>query len=140
MSMGRLHSDLREIYPENTVHIPQIWHRAGNLLTESDLRPEILGDFSQLDTIQHDKIKTCGCVEKLYHNVLLPNGDVSLCCMDYNLDEILGNLFIICVKNSIFCVLSSSPWRANKGELFEEKYSIGYGFVISRPILAFQTP
>lgn len=93
MAMGRLHSDFREIYPENTVHIPPIWHRAGNLLTESDLRPEILGDFSQVNTTQHDKIKTCGCVEKLYHNVLLPNGDVSLCCMDYNLDEILGNLF-----------------------------------------------
>ena len=93
MAMGRLHSDFREIYPENTVHIPPIWHRAGNLLTESDLRPEILGDFSQVNTTQHDKTKTCGCVEKLYHNVLLPNGDVSLCCMDYNLDEILGNLF-----------------------------------------------
>ena len=93
MSMGRLHSDFREIYPENMVHIPPMWHRAGNLLTESDLRPEILGDFSPVNTVHHDKSKTCGCVEKLYHNVLLPNGDVSLCCMDYNLDEILGNLF-----------------------------------------------
>jgi len=24
---------------------------------------------------------------------LLPNGDISLCCMDYSLDHILGNLF-----------------------------------------------
>jgi len=24
--------------------------------------------------------------------VLLPNGDVSLCCMDYGLDHIIGNL------------------------------------------------
>lgn len=26
------------------------------------------------------------------HNVLLPNGDVVLCCCDYNLDHVLGNL------------------------------------------------
>jgi hypothetical protein len=93
MAMGRLHSDFRKIYSESTVTIPHMWHRAGNLLTESDLRPEILADFSSVNTVHHDKSKTCGCVEKLYHNVLLPNGDVSLCCMDYNLDEILGNLF-----------------------------------------------
>ena len=43
--------------------------------------------------IQHtDGPRTCGCVENLYHNVLMPNGDVSLCCMDYGLDNIIGNL------------------------------------------------
>ena len=36
---------------------------------------------------------TCNCVEDLYHNVLLPNGNVSLCCEDYNLEHIIGNLF-----------------------------------------------
>lgn len=29
----------------------------------------------------------------LDHNVLLPNGDVILCCMDYSLEWVLGNLF-----------------------------------------------
>ncbi len=26
------------------------------------------------------------------HGVLLPNGDVALCCMDYSLAHVLGNL------------------------------------------------
>ena len=28
----------------------------------------------------------------MYHNITLPNGDVSLCCMDYGLEHIIGNL------------------------------------------------
>jgi len=32
------------------------------------------------------------CSRGLRHNVLLPNGDVALCCMDYGLRHILGNL------------------------------------------------
>jgi hypothetical protein len=40
-----------------------------------------------------EKQMTCGCLEKMYHNVMLPNGDVSLCCMDYGLKHILGNLY-----------------------------------------------
>ena len=40
-----------------------------------------------------EKVKRpVGCLEKLYHNVVLPNGDVSLCCMDYGLEHIIGNL------------------------------------------------
>jgi len=30
--------------------------------------------------------------DRIFRNVLLPNGDVVLCCMDYGLDHILGNL------------------------------------------------
>jgi hypothetical protein len=30
--------------------------------------------------------------DSLNHNVLLPNGDVLLCCMDYGMRHILGNL------------------------------------------------
>jgi len=32
------------------------------------------------------------CGDSLDHNVLLPNGDVVLCCMDYRLRHVLGNL------------------------------------------------
>lgn len=34
----------------------------------------------------------CRSGDALNHNVLLPNGDVVLCCMDYGLRHILGNL------------------------------------------------
>lgn len=32
------------------------------------------------------------CGPELNHNILLPNGDVALCCMDYGLDHVIGNL------------------------------------------------
>ncbi len=32
------------------------------------------------------------CVRNLHSNILLPNGDVILCCMDFGLQHILGNL------------------------------------------------
>ena len=34
----------------------------------------------------------CSRAANLNHNVLLPNGDVVLCCMDYGLRHVLGNL------------------------------------------------
>jgi hypothetical protein len=56
------------------------------------LKPEL--QHQQFLYINHgDKNMTCGCDERLYHNIMLPNGDVSLCCMDYGLEEICGNLF-----------------------------------------------
>jgi hypothetical protein len=35
---------------------------------------------------------TIRCMRNLTHNILLPNGDVVLCCMDYGLKHTLGNL------------------------------------------------
>ena len=34
----------------------------------------------------------CSAAPELNHNVLLPNGDVVLCCCDYSLEQVLGNL------------------------------------------------
>lgn len=34
----------------------------------------------------------CKAMPKLNHNILMPNGDVQLCCMDYGLKHTLGNL------------------------------------------------
>jgi hypothetical protein len=34
------------------------------------------------------------CGDSLDHNLLLPNGDVVLCCMDYGLQHVLGNLLV----------------------------------------------
>jgi FkbM family methyltransferase len=90
---GTPHDKIKHIFP--TAPSMEIWARANNLLKEEKLRPEIV------DVIKN-KYKTseigstpasCLCDEKLYHNVLLPNGDVVLCCMDYNLDNVLGNIF-----------------------------------------------
>lgn len=72
---------------------PEMWGRAGNLSREAILKPQLIELKDSWKTAEHtDGPRTCGCVENLYHNVLLPNGDVSLCCMDYGLDNIIGNL------------------------------------------------
>lgn len=87
-----VHEAVAEWFPH--AHVPEFYNRAGNLLGEAMLKPE-------LDEVKHivrsapekNHDTTCGCPEELYHNVMLPNGDVSLCCMDYSIENILGNLF-----------------------------------------------
>ena len=93
MSMGTVHEEVEPIFPDSTVNKYEMWHRAGNLLGEAALKPEVREVWDRFKSILHNTEKTCGCVEDLYHNILLPNGEVSLCCMDYNLEEILGNLY-----------------------------------------------
>jgi hypothetical protein len=92
MSMGTVHEDVQHVF--NNVGVPEMWSRAGNLIGEAILKPELLNIKEMFKSVYHgEDPKTCGCVEKLYHNVMLPNGDVSLCCMDYSLSYIIGNLF-----------------------------------------------
>jgi hypothetical protein len=38
-----------------------------------------------------DAIEPC---PRFYRNILLPNGDVALCCCDWGLKHVLGNLFV----------------------------------------------
>jgi hypothetical protein len=85
-----VHNSVSHLFP--TAHLPQFWNRAGNLNREAISKPtNIMFRVQQAGEV--DEPQTCGCVEGLYHNVLLPNGRVSLCCMDYSLDYIIGNLF-----------------------------------------------
>lgn len=91
MTMGTVHESVSHVFPE--APIPEMWSRAGNLFGESLMKPELINRKDEYKSVYHgDKPKTCGCIEKLYHNVVLPNGDVSLCCMDYGLEHIIGNL------------------------------------------------
>lgn len=86
-----VHEAIRHLYP--TAAVPTFWNRAGNLVGEAKLKPELdklRGKWVSAPVAEDPR--TCGCVEDLYHNVLLPNGDVSLCCMDYSLEYIIGNL------------------------------------------------
>ena len=93
MAMGTTHSKVTHLYPDYEVNKYKMWHRAGNLVGEAQLKPELTEVMNEVETIFRNDKRTCGCIEDLYHNILLPNGDVSLCCMDYNLEEILGNLY-----------------------------------------------
>lgn len=91
MAMGTVHDEVKHLFPEAIV--PAFWSRAGNLVGEAMLKPELLNIQNEYKTIYHgEEPRTCGCDEHLYHNIMLPNGDVSLCCMDYSLKFIIGNL------------------------------------------------
>ena len=93
MSMGaEIHPRVAHCFDQAVV-VGQMWDRAGNLSREAVLKPDLDKLKHRWNRIQHtDGPRTCGCKEHLYHNVLMPNGDVSLCCMDYGLENILGNL------------------------------------------------
>ena len=91
MTMGQVHPSVRHLF--DWAPSFEMWSRAGNLVRESLLKPKLINLRDRWNAVYHEGDRTCGCVEHLYHNVLLPNGDVSLCCMDYGLDHILGNLY-----------------------------------------------
>lgn len=91
MSMGEIHDSVRHVF--SGIKTSEMWSRAGNLLGEAILKPELMNLKDRFKSIYHgEQDMTCNCDERLYHNVLIPNGDVSLCCMDYGLEHILGNL------------------------------------------------
>lgn len=60
--------------------------RANSLTINSQNRNEI---YLHTD---HQNPVSCASTPFYDHNVLLPNGDVVLCCMDYSLKHIIGNL------------------------------------------------
>lgn len=92
MTMGKdIHPEVKHLFDSAPSY--DMWSRAGNLIRESLLKPQLITLKDRWNAVYHeDKNRTCGCVEHLYHNVLLPNGQVTLCCMDYGLEQILGNL------------------------------------------------
>lgn len=55
-------------------------------------RAKNLDIFFECNVKYNQKIIRVKCTEGLKKNNLLPNGDVILCCMDYGLKHILGNL------------------------------------------------
>ena len=81
MAMGTLTAGMAEYVRglgwSNGVELPAMNTRAGNV--------------SPMDELKTPRVF---CSEDRWHNnVMLPNGDVYLCCMDYGLEYKLGNLF-----------------------------------------------
>lgn len=81
---GNVHSDLKDLLP----HLAG-WNghsRAGSL---SEKQVEKTGAIPA----PHNEFPLlCASTPYYDHNVVLPNGDVALCCMDYALKHIIGNL------------------------------------------------
>jgi organic radical activating enzyme len=73
---------------QHAVDFGEFWiqDRAGNLNTKkvkAKVSKQIIAAARPSGTIRCDRI---------YQNVLLPNGDVVLCCMDWSAEYVLGNL------------------------------------------------
>jgi radical SAM protein with 4Fe4S-binding SPASM domain len=73
------HPDLQDILAHQDVIVYKPHSRAGNIEIQGRQEPHFLRG-------------RIGCSRGLKQNVLLPNGDVLLCCMDYGMKHVLGNL------------------------------------------------
>lgn len=90
---GVLHKNLWDIFPEGKIPFKfKAISRASNLDDNKIVKkaPTMRNYEGGVGT-RSGKIV---CKSKsLYNNVLIPNGDVQLCCMDYGLEAKIGNLF-----------------------------------------------
>jgi len=75
----KLHHRLSDIMRDQKIQVNQPNTRAGNITVPGS-------------SFFKKKKGRIGCMRGLRQNVLLPNGDVVLCCMDYGLKHLLGNL------------------------------------------------
>ncbi len=79
---------------------PQALHRdVGALLERANIEPENRWVLSRAGNIEIEGVPTPERIKgplklcrRVYKNVLLPNGDVALCCMDWGLTHVVGNL------------------------------------------------
>jgi radical SAM protein with 4Fe4S-binding SPASM domain len=81
---GEIHPKVKETWgfePEDVSRLLQ--NRAGNLKE----------NFSVPIKILKGKIICRNQIKDIRNFLLLPNGDLSLCCMDYGLEYVIGNLF-----------------------------------------------
>lgn len=67
--------------PKESKLIQEMQDRAGNLQSENVTHQHHAGEVVCIN---------CGC--DMNHNILLPDGTVLLCCMDYGMNHVLGNL------------------------------------------------
>jgi len=93
MTMGTLHPKIKEILKPNILP-DKMGDRAGNLKNmaikfERKKGPLVCNRDSKMSLI-----------DRLDENVLLPNGDVALCCNDYGLQNIL-NFYNVFVKKNV---------------------------------------
>lgn len=81
---GETHKAVRKYLKDDVKIDSTMMNRAGNL------------DYKELKTYDHKGQIVCGCgaVNRGWIPIIQPNGIVVLCCMDYGLEHVLGNLLI----------------------------------------------
>jgi radical SAM protein with 4Fe4S-binding SPASM domain len=79
------------VHPDLQPMVGQLAGWIGHTRADS-LDPEQVAGQALSVTPRNDFALTCRSTPFYDRNVLLPNGDVVLCCMDYNLKHVIGNL------------------------------------------------
>lgn len=83
---GLVHPDIANIFKDRLANFVGI-SRAENVNREK------IGDKPIAAAVSHETPVMCSSSPFLDHNGMLPNGDVTLCCMDYSISSVIGNLF-----------------------------------------------
>lgn len=78
-----IHPDIINAIPEGSKLITDLIDRAGNLEDDYVESKENTGE-----------IVCINCEDDINHNVLLPDGTIVLCCMDYGMKHVIGNLLM----------------------------------------------
>lgn len=104
-----IHPAIKNAIPDNSKLITEIHNRAGNV---NDEYVECKNNTGEILCIN------CGI--DMHHNVLLPDGTVLLCCMDYGMKHILGNL----LNESYEDINESSEAKRIRNGLKDEKADI----------------
>ena len=79
MCIGKLHPEVKDITGPVIDGSVGLFSRAGNLKTLAI-------------NLKKGRLQCSACGPKIDHNVVLPNGDVLLCCMMYDNSHVIGNL------------------------------------------------
>lgn len=81
-AQGEPHSRVKELCKQRYEISTALHDRAGNLESDNLLHKQNL----------HGILSCSQCGRSLDHNILLPDGTLLLCCMDYGMKHVLGNL------------------------------------------------
>lgn len=83
MCMGNTpHEAVKAVYEAVPQHRTAMHDRAGNVSDK----------LVQVEHQRHNGPIKCGVAPQIDHSVLLPSGELALCCCDYGLKHIVGNL------------------------------------------------
>lgn len=103
MTMGKLHPDLQAEFGSLVVS-PKMISKAGNL--------------AKFKKINHKGPIMCNSEFGLKHSMLLPNGDVQLCCMDNAIQYKVGNL----LRESYNSLYTGEHFKLIEKKLKNEKH------------------
>ena len=111
--LGRPHPDFVSLFGSFEIHTAGVVDRAGSLAREGKMpkTKRICGRIR------------CGFnpqTTELNHNILLPNGDVVLCCEDYSLKHVLGNLY----NGDLLSLYDAEPYQTIKRGLDDESIDL----------------